>query len=52
LNNDIPYETEKKHTIYISTSGLSPRVRHMTLEQKKLLYNNGLDAAAKFFDRK
>jgi NTE family protein len=50
LNKNVSYGEEKKHTIYISTSNLSPRVRHITTEQKKLLFSNGEDAARKFFD--
>ena len=48
LNKNIPYQEEKKHTIYISTSNLSPRVRHLSAEQKKLLFSNGMDAAKSF----
>ena len=33
LNKNISHEEEKKHSVYISTSNLSPRVRHITLEQ-------------------
>ncbi|MCW3123695.1 MAG: patatin [Flavipsychrobacter sp.] len=52
LNKCIPYTEEKKHTIYISTSNLSPRVRHITKEQKQLLFNNGAEAAKRFFEEK
>ncbi len=52
LNKNVPYSEEKKHTIYISTSNLSPRVRHISDEQKQLLFNNGEDAAKRFFDAK
>lgn len=52
LNKRIPYDEEKKHTIYISTSNLSPKVRHLTAEQKKLLYDNGSAAARKFFEQR
>ena len=52
LNKSIPYNEEKKHTIYISTSNLSPRVRHITKEQKQLLFNNGADAAMRFLEEK
>jgi len=51
LNKNLTHEEEKKHTIYISTSNLSPRVRHMSDEQKKLLYDNGFDAAKHFFEK-
>jgi len=49
LNKGMPYDEEKKHTIYISTSNLNPKVRHITTAQKKLLFNNGEDAAKNFF---
>ena len=52
LNKNIPHEAEAKHSIYISTSNLSPRVRRITLEQKKLLFTNGEDAARDFLARK
>jgi len=34
LNKGVSPEVENKNTIYISTSNLSPRVRHITKEQK------------------
>jgi NTE family protein len=49
LNPSVPYEEEKKHTIYISTSNMSPKVRKITKEQKKQLFNNGVAAATAFF---
>jgi NTE family protein len=49
LNKGIPPAEERNHTIYISTSNLNPRVRHITREQKELLFNNGTDGARKFF---
>ena len=52
LNKSMPYDEEKKHTIYISTSNLRPRVRHISAEQKQLLFNNGEDAAKNFFEVK
>ncbi len=52
LNKNIAHDEEAKHSIYISTSNLSPRVRHITLEQKKLLFTNGADAARDFLARK
>jgi NTE family protein len=52
LNKSVPYEEEKKHTIYISTSNLSPRVRGITDEQKKALFDNGYNAAMKFFEER
>jgi len=50
LNKSIPHDEEKKHTVYISTSNLSPRVRHLTAEQKKLLFDNGAEAAKDFLN--
>lgn len=50
LNKGISYEEEKKNTIYISNGNLSPRVRHISLEQKQLLYNNGYEAAKAFLN--
>jgi len=52
LNKGEPYEQERKHTIYISTSNLNPRVRHITREQKQLLFDNGEAAAKRFFEGK
>jgi len=49
LNKRVSEEEERKHTIYISTSNLNPRVRHITKEQKELLFNNGMEGARKFF---
>jgi len=49
LNKGIPPAEERNHTIYISTSNLNPRVRHITREQKELLFSNGTDGARKFF---
>jgi NTE family protein len=51
LNKSIPYDEEKIHTIYISTSNLGPRVRHITTEQKKILFDNGADAAKSFLKK-
>ena len=48
LNKTIPLDEERKHTVYISTGNLSPRVRHITIEQKKLLFNNGERATIEF----
>ena len=52
LNKSIPYPEEKQHTIYISTSNLNPRVRHITSQQKELLFHNGAEAAEQFFEGK
>ncbi len=49
LNPSVPYEEERRHTIYISTSNMSPKVRKITKEQKKQLFNNGIAAATAFF---
>jgi len=51
LNKGVSSEVEKKNTIYISTSNLSPRVRHITKEQKQLLFNNGIAGARAFFEK-
>ena len=51
LNKNIPHSVEQKHTIYISTSNLSPRVRRITMEQKKLLFANGEEAARMFLGK-
>lgn len=51
LNPPVPYEEERKHTIYISTSNINPRVRKVSMAQKKLLFENGEKAAAAFFGR-
>ncbi len=51
LNRNVAHDEEKKQSIYISTSNLSPRVRHMSTEQKKMLYNNGYAAAKEFFEK-
>lgn len=52
LNKNIPHEIEEKNTIYISTSNINPRVRHITREQKQLLFNNGAVATRAFFERR
>ncbi len=52
LNPPLPYDEERKHTIYISHSNLSPRVRKITAGQKKLLYDNGVAGAKAFFGLK
>lgn len=51
LNKGVPLEIEKKNTIYISTSNLSPRVRHITRQQKQLLFDNGVAGARIFFQK-
>jgi len=52
LNRNVAYEQERRNTIYISTGNLSPRVRHISDDQKQLLFDNGEQAARKFFDGK
>ncbi len=49
LNPPVRYEEEQQHTIYISTSNMSPKVRKITPEQKQQLYDNGMKAAKDFF---
>lgn len=51
LNRGVSYEEEKKHTIYISTSNLHPRVRHISRKQKRILFQNGESAARAFFEK-
>jgi hypothetical protein len=41
---------EKGRTIYISYGNISSRVRKISLEEKKILHDNGLAAATKFFN--
>ncbi|WP_161499334.1 patatin-like phospholipase family protein [Flavipsychrobacter stenotrophus] len=48
LNKRLSYAEERKHTVYISTGNISPRVRHITDLQKKILFDNGLNAAKEF----
>jgi len=50
LNKNTNQAEERKHSIYISTSNLSPKVRHITIEQKKMLFHNGSEGAKAFFD--
>lgn len=52
LNRDRAFDHEAFRTIYISTSNMNPRVRHITTAQKELLYDNGRQAAQKFFTGK
>lgn len=48
LNKGYSHEEERKHTIYISTSNFSPRVRHISDEQKRMLFENGVTATRTF----
>ena len=41
---------EKGRTIYISYGGVSSRVRKISSEERKMLYDNGVTAATKFFN--
>lgn len=41
---------EKGRTIYISYGDISARVRKIPVEQRKMLHNNGVFAATKFFN--
>jgi len=52
MNPRVSHDEEQRHTIYISTSNISPRVRHVTLKQKRLLEANGEAAARSFFAEK
>ena len=52
LNTSLPYAVEKKNTIYISNGNMSPRVRHISAEQKDDLYNNGKARAEQIFKNK
>jgi NTE family protein len=50
LNRKYPnLENEIGRTIYVSDANISPKVRRMKPEEKKLLYDNGVAAALKFF---
>jgi NTE family protein len=51
LNKSLTHEEEKKHTIYISTGNIGPKIRHLGVDQKKLLYTNGYDAAKQFLKK-
>lgn len=42
-------ENEKGRTIYVSYGNITSKVRRMKVEEKRLLYNNGVKAAADFF---
>jgi len=44
-----PTPDEATRTIYISTGNINPRVRKISRQQKQLLYDNGKNAATKFF---
>ncbi len=51
LNRKYPnLENERGRTIYVSYGKINPRVRRMKPEEKKLLYNNGVQSALKFLN--
>lgn len=53
LNRKYPnLENERGRTIYVSYGTISPKVRKMKPEEKKLLYDNGVKAALHFFSGK
>jgi NTE family protein len=53
LNRSSPdLENEKGRTIYISYGDISGRPRKMAVKAKKILYDNGVSAAQKFFENK
>ena len=52
LNRKSPeLDNEKGRTIYISYGNISGRVRKISMEEKKLLHDNGVSAATEFFDK-
>ncbi len=51
LNRDTSFAYEDYRTIYISTSNMNPRVRHITTGQKEILYRNGKIDAGQFFSK-
>ena len=51
INRETPdLRNEKGRTIYISYEEISARVRKISPEEKKILYDNGVAAATKFFN--
>ena len=53
LNRKYPnLENERGRTIYVSYGNISPKVRKMKPEEKKLLYDNGVAAALYFLNEK
>ncbi|HET9053530.1 MAG TPA: patatin-like phospholipase family protein [Cyclobacteriaceae bacterium] len=52
LNRDSTIKHESFRTIYISTGGISPKVRKITKRQKDLLYKSGIKGATEFFQRR
>jgi NTE family protein len=52
LNRKYPnLENERGRTIYVSYGKISPKVRKMKPEEKKMLFDNGVAAALHFFNR-
>jgi NTE family protein len=50
LNRKYPnLENERGRTVYVSYGNIGSKVRKMKPEEKKLLYQNGVTAASKFF---
>ena len=43
---------EKGRTIYISYGEISGRVRKISIEEKKILHDNGFSAATDFFNNR
>jgi len=52
LNKTSEPINESKHSIYISNGNISPRVRHISTEQKEKLFNLGVAGAEQFFEGK
>jgi len=49
LNRKSSMEEEMFRTIYISTAGVNPRIKKMSVDQKRLLFESGRDAVQAFF---
>ena len=49
LNRKQSYQDECFRTVYISTNNISPKVKKVSVNHKQLLYDNGREAAEKFF---
>lgn len=49
LNRTDNFEEERFRTVYISTANINPRVKHISTEDKKILYANGRKAVEDFF---
>jgi NTE family protein len=49
LARKAPMEEELSRTIYISTAGITPKVKKVTRAQKELLYQSGKQATEAFF---